>query len=828
MAPVFLPRSTVLILLTATSGDSFSAQPTSFLSRQLWLTKRCSRTGPLDVPVDSISESSGVDTTGIHGIGVECRLRLRAQVGRSYESPINEQQQQQHVSPMSEPESDRYNAGLHKTKARSQIREIRSQHLAGVVNSQQNNNDGSINASDGVVAIPFSDHQNFVAVTGETASGKSLLVARVVELLTGGKAASSFLAPGHTSAKVEIELSLRDPYLAAAELVFKQLDLDASSLIPTIDHEVNRTGRLFLSRTLQSQPPNLLSPTLNNTNGKSKLKSICLVNDQLISLKALAALASPLLTVVDAPTAASALSKASTRTAVLDTAVPTQYISRVSGARKNYRECRRLRQKLENELSSRLLPRSYSVTSLNKDDTELLSHWVDELDAFERRIEKFCQTIAANTGNGDTEDSMSNIKRRFSNTSWRSNDSTGSTFVSAMFTLLSDLRDALQSLDDQIVSTRNAAEILGSLALPNSVATAIERARKLIFASSIGKDPTLESAAEKSHELLNEVESALNSCTKFLEDNENGMLSILEGTRGEWLVSVEAIEEIFFEWKSLARKHGVSPVSLPSCHMALVGERDGNVETREVLPKAKADEIVALAVLKEASSTLTFERRKAAKSLADAVTRQMPSLGMVDTHFCVNITNHGEYTGDNIETAEFILVRTSDTNRKGALVNDVASSGEKARILLAIECALPGAIGVACSNNAIDDSLWGELPPIAVVYDEIDAHVGGRAAVSMANLLIDQSRCSQVIAITHSPSVAAAADMHVVIQKGTTSATSMGQVTIPVTANVVNERDRLLELARMASGDLAAKEAEAFAGALIRDGLTRRNVRSID
>ena len=141
--------------------------------------------------------------------------------------------------------------------------------------------------------------------------------------------------------------------------------------------------------------------------------------------------------------------------------------------------------------------------------------------------------------------------------------------------------------------------------------------------------------------------------------------------------------------------------------------------------------------------------------------------------------------------------------------------------MLAIECALPGSIGAACTNAAIEEDLWGGLPPIAVIYDEIDAHVGGRAAVSLANLLVDQSRSNQVIAITHSPSVAAAADMHVVIQRG--AKTANGGSTTPVTARVVDERERRQELARMASGDLAVEEAEVFADALIRDGIRRRN-----
>ena len=86
-----------------------------------------------------------------------------------------------------------------------------------------------------------------MAVMGETGSGKSLLVARVVELLTGGKASSSFVAAQQSSAFVEMEIALREPFLSAAYNVFAQLDLDTSLL-------ATDGGKIVLSRSLLAQP----------------------------------------------------------------------------------------------------------------------------------------------------------------------------------------------------------------------------------------------------------------------------------------------------------------------------------------------------------------------------------------------------------------------------------------------------------------------------------------------------------------------------------------------------------------------------------------------
>jgi hypothetical protein len=93
--------------------------------------------------------------------------------------------------------------GIDRTKdatTKSRIRSIRSHNLAGVLSADED-------ASD--IVIPFSQGTDLVAVTGETGSGKSLLVARVVELLTGGKASSTFLASTDEQAFVEMELTLQ-------------------------------------------------------------------------------------------------------------------------------------------------------------------------------------------------------------------------------------------------------------------------------------------------------------------------------------------------------------------------------------------------------------------------------------------------------------------------------------------------------------------------------------------------------------------------------------------------------------------------------------------
>ena len=118
------------------------------------------------------------------------------------------------------------------------------------------------------------------------------------------------------------------------------------------------------------------------------------------------------------------------------------------------------------------------------------------------------------------------------------------------------------------------------------------------------------------------------------------------------------------------------------------------------------------------------------------------------------------------------------------------------------------------------------------MYDEIDAHVGGKAAVALAKLLADQTRLvsldgkqkssrGQVVSITHSPAVAAIADLHIVVQTKSHNVPldkSKSGTAQSVSVSLIDGPLRRKEVAQMAAGDLAMEEAEAFADALIREG----------
>jgi DNA repair protein RecN (Recombination protein N) len=297
--------------------------------------------------------------------------------------------------------------------------------------------------------------------------------------------------------------------------------------------------------------------------------------------------------------------------------------------------------------------------------------------------------------------------------------------------------------------------------------------------------------------------------------------------------------------------------------MSMREELDGNIEALNLLPEAEESERIAQEDFSQACEALSDARTNVALELSRSVTNILPSLGLEGSTFKVQLglrsggLNEPYYGSESIgvDIADFLLLHqkrdddNSGSSRSAALgeagvsqhggsIEQVGSSGEKSRVLLAIETVIPGSIGSAC--NSLRDGVENvsregtfRAPPISIVYDEIDAHVGGRAAVTMAKLLADQSRGSrsredgmtsdsrsQIIAITHSASLAAIADRHIVVERCHRN----GSHSSTIRTYVADGSSRRKEIARMASGDLASDEAETFADALIRDALLQKSM----
>lgn len=202
----------------------------------------------------------------------------------------------------------------------------------------------------------------------------------------------------------------------------------------------------------------------------------------------------------------------------------------------------------------------------------------------------------------------------------------------------------------------------------------------------------------------------------------------------------------------------------------------GEIESRaERLAAVEEGILKASAKARKLADKLTAARTKAAPALARAVTAELRELGFLRAEFGVRLEAHDELRTGGAELAEFEFAPNPGEPSKA--LRAVASSGEISRVMLAVKSVLAGQDGV----------------PL-LVFDEIDANVGGEVAVKVGQKMRGLSGAHQVLCITHLPQVAAAAHRQFAVRKHFDGKR---------TTTAVEELDgsgRVAELARMLGG----------------------------
>jgi len=195
----------------------------------------------------------------------------------------------------------------------------------------------------------------------------------------------------------------------------------------------------------------------------------------------------------------------------------------------------------------------------------------------------------------------------------------------------------------------------------------------------------------------------------------------------------------------------------------------------------------------DAASQLTIARRRAAQQLADAVTQQLPALGLPEGKFSVSLPPRDEPGPNGQEEVEFRVALNAGHDARP--LSRVASGGELSRVMLAL-----------ASTQAAHD----RVPTL--VFDEIDAGIGGRVGQQVGDALRALAAQHQVFAITHLPQLAARAHHHIVVEKGTADGVTSTDV------RVVSGDVRTVEVARMLGGDPLSAVSMAHAGELLLGG----------
>jgi DNA repair protein RecN (Recombination protein N) len=201
-------------------------------------------------------------------------------------------------------------------------------------------------------------------------------------------------------------------------------------------------------------------------------------------------------------------------------------------------------------------------------------------------------------------------------------------------------------------------------------------------------------------------------------------------------------------------------------------ELDGDDDRIEEL-RAEHEELTAR--LAETAAELTAVRQAAAERFGDEVTGELKALAMPHARIEASLAQAADYGPYGLDEVELRLA--AHPGAPGLALHKGASGGELSRVMLAIEVVFAGAD-----------------PVPTFVFDEVDAGVGGKAAVEIGRRLARLARTAQVIVVTHLPQVAAFADQHLVVEKSNDGTVVRSGVT------ALDDRGRVRELSRMLAG----------------------------
>jgi DNA repair protein RecN (Recombination protein N) len=257
---------------------------------------------------------------------------------------------------------------------------------------------------------------------------------------------------------------------------------------------------------------------------------------------------------------------------------------------------------------------------------------------------------------------------------------------------------------------------------------------------------------------------------------------------------LEEVEERIHTLQRLCRKHGGTVADLVDRHQALARELAEIGSYDEALAARRQAALDAEGRARAAASALTASRTRAAGGLEKKVSATLRELGFSSARLPVAVETR-ELGAAGADRVRFLFApNPGDPPRPLA---KIASGGELSRVMLAVKQAL-----------ARTDQV------LTYVFDEVDAGIGGAAADIVGRKLKKIAADRQVIVITHLPAVAAFADTHVRVTKQVTTTAGRGRTTVDI--EVLDDRERGRELARMLGGANPSAEATAHADEMLR------------
>lgn len=359
---------------------------------------------------------------------------------------------------------------------------------------------------------------------------------------------------------------------------------------------------------------------------------------------------------------------------------------------------------------------------------------------------------------------------------------------------------AVGEIDEVAPEVGEDTELVASVNRLQDVDALREAAQEAIVAID-GAGAIGEFAAEEdtASDLVGRAASALSGSSdeqlRALGGQLNDVASVLSDVSGElgmYLSELpsdpEELERLLQrqqELKNLTRKYAPDIAGVLKWRDKAQARLESIDTSTEALEKLKKEVVTANKAMVSRAAKLTKARTAAAGKLAEAVTGELRGLAMPKARLTVDVGKQ-DYDRDGADAVELRLA-PNDALEPQPLASS-ASGGELSRVMLALEVILSARRGGA-----------------SLVFDEVDAGVGGRAAVEIGRRLARLALNNQVIVVTHLPQVAAYADNHLHVSK------NVGDETVTSGVRELSGEERVDELARMLAGmdDSASGRAHA-------------------
>ena len=254
---------------------------------------------------------------------------------------------------------------------------------------------------------------------------------------------------------------------------------------------------------------------------------------------------------------------------------------------------------------------------------------------------------------------------------------------------------------------------------------------------------------------------------------------------------IETVRRKMTDWLGLCRKFGNSVESVLSARREMAAKIENQSDVRATMEKLRrrADEL--LESLVPIAEKILKAREKAAKKLAERASKTLLGLGFKNARFDISISAESEPSPDCGSSCEFMFM--ANPGQPLLPLAKIASSGELARVMLALKTTLADA----------------DATPL-LVFDEVDANVGGEIGAEVGKRLAELSKGHQVFCVTHLPQVAACANGHFLVEKFQTKTST----SVSIARIDGDKKRRVSELARML-GDRNSESAVAHAQKLL-------------